>query len=236
MYRHMSVFSDEKVSKDYLHAHLENDELLMVAYERAMAEKDFAMAIHYAETALKRHGNTCSDYEKRLIDALMANRDYEQAKPYLRKHVLEGDSKAYRTYVSLFEGKDKETEIDHLLEDFMESSGMATLFKIVAVEESRLEQLMRYVETYPYAVVDACDVLVEGFRQRVYRIFEHLILKEAMNASDRRGYRAIARIIYKAKQVLGDDADTFAFDLIHLYPLKRALKDELRKNSGVDNL
>jgi hypothetical protein len=96
--------------------------------------------------------------------------------------------------------------------------------------------LMRYVETYPYAVVDTCDVLAEGFRQRVYLIFEHLIFKEAMNASDRRAYRAIAGIIHRAKQVLGDDADTFAFDLIHLYPLKRALKDELRKNSGVKGI
>jgi hypothetical protein len=235
MYRHMSVFSDEKTSKDYLHGHLENEELLMLAYERAMNEKDYFMAVHCANMALERHEREFgrATYERMLINALMASGDFEQAKPLLRKHVLKGDLEAYRLYIDLFEGNEKEREVDALLDDFMEIVHMESLFKIIAVEQDRLERLMLYTEKYPYTVVETCDVLMEGFRDRVCRVFEHVVFEKALNASDRRDYREIASVISRAKQVLGSDADAFAHGLIEKYPRKSALKDELRKNSGV---
>lgn len=230
-YHHLSRFHDDKTTRAYLYGRLDNAELLKHTYAWAMEDEDFTMAVRCAERMVQNEGTSWKRQacETLLIDALRASGEHERAKRILKAHTLNGKETAFEMYESYFEGDALEREIDELLKELHPRNEASKQFIRIAERHRRYEALMTYVERHPHAVVPALRVLPERYIDRVYAVFERLVLKIASGADDRGHYRSIAKMLKDARKALGTRVDGLAGQLMSIYPRKRALRDELQK-------
>jgi hypothetical protein len=229
MYEHLNSLYNPSVSKVYLHKHLESNPFLEIAYQRAMDEKDHAMAVKCAKTLMDKSRRTWlkEPYEWWLVNALLAQEDYEQAKPVLLSLVLGGDCEAFDTYESLYEKHAFEGEASRILSELKKRRVSDTLFTKIADKYQRHTELMSYTERYPSAISLAYLHIPDVYSDRVYQVFRTLVFDRAKTAHKRGAYRDIAKIVHLAKKAVGEKALQIETNLLSTYPRKTALKDEV---------
>lgn len=230
-YAHLCQQYDAEEARAYLHQRLDNEVMLKIAYDRAMEEADYPMAIECAEKMLSdldRPGHQ-ADYETLLTNALMQQGDYERAKPILKAHTLKGSIRAFKEYISFFEGAALEQELEALLAVLKEHRHHAELIIDIAKEYKRYDDLIDYLDTFPGIVGLVYHVLPKGYEEPIYQAFEKVINHHAKRANTRSKYRQIARMYTHAQRALGAQAQTLEDQLLKQYPNRPALRDELQK-------
>jgi|GEM_PF-6352341 len=232
MYEHLSSLYDKETSKAYLHARLEHTSFLEMAYERAMEESEYEMALTCAESLIEKTNTRWlkKPYEWWLIKALLAKGDTEMAKPVLFSLLLRGDKEAFETYESLYDKEAFEGEVTRILDQLKMSRVSDDLFIEIASKYQRHKDLMGYAEYYPSSIGLAYPHIPPLYEDRVYQVFRTLVFERAMTAHKRGAYRDIARIIAHAKKAVGEKATKIEKDLLSTYPRKTALKDEVLKS------
>lgn len=229
MYEHLRSLYHKEVSEAYLHARLERLSFLEIAYQRAMEESEYAMAITCSRTLIEKTAAKWlkKPYEWWLAKALVAKGDCEKAKPILFSLVLKGDQEAFDTYESLYDKETFEGEVTRILDQLKISRISDGLFIKIADKYQRHRDLMGYAETYPSSIGLAYPHIPKLYNDRVYQVFRILVFERAKTAHKRGAYRDIARIIANAKKAVGEKTDKIKTDLLAKYPRKTALKDEV---------
>lgn len=231
LYQHLTALFAPNQAKTYLMRRLDNDTLLKMAYDRAMTEADYPLAVQLAEQMLDRLAKPY-DYEKYetyLVEALLKQGDQTRAKPILKEHTLKGNHQAFKRYEQCFTDTALTQAIDELIDVLYKQESTSSLLIHITVKYDRLNTLMAYVEQFPKVITEAYTHLPKVFEARIFKVFEHRILKMASHANDRVAYQTLARVYHHAQKAVGQKAHQIERQLLLDYPKKRALKDELKK-------
>ena len=229
MYEHLNSLYDPRVSKKYLHDHLEHTAFLELAYQRAMDDHEYDEAASFARTLIEKKGILWrkDPYEWWLVRALMEGKREDKAKPILFSLVLKGDTKAFDTYETLHDKASLENEVTKILTELKKRRVSDSLFIKIADKYERHADLMGYTEYYPSSMTLAYPYIPSIYKDRVYLVFRTLVFEIAETAHKRSAYKRIAEILDHAKKAVGEKAEKIENDLLSKYPRKTALKDEV---------
>jgi hypothetical protein len=233
MFKHLHHFYDKNDAKTYAFKRVYNEKLILLAYDLSMQDGQYEDAVKLANILLNQFEKYWfkTQYEEKLANALLAAKRDQEAKPILKKLVLSNREEAYHKYIRILKEEELNKEIDALVEAFMQSSSYEKLFKLIAVEHHRYEDLMIYAEKHPSNIMRLADVLVDQFEERVYHVYEKHIYKVAEEVGKRSHYRHIANMIDDAKKYFGHRVEDIRYEIISMYPRRSALKEELTKKN-----
>lgn len=128
--------------------------------------------------------------------------------------------------------KNHEALYQRVKEDFKQTNSWKAeeAFLKIMLEEEDTEELLAYVQKNPYYVTRFSEVLYPNYPEKVEEAYETVIKEQAQQASNRKEYKKVCRLIQKyGFQTKDQNKDPIIEELIDTYPNKPAFLDELKK-------
>ncbi len=222
----------EEAERLYLMEHLEVDELRALAVERAMSMKQYDLAEKLCMDAMKndrRRTVYVSQWAQFLERIYAETSNIEKLGELLHRILLQGHYSYFAKLKAHSEaqGTWSEDKKDRLLDEVakvVQSHEYASLLN----QQRENRRLLFHLEAHPYLIADYGKELATYYPDETFSIFNRYILKFAADISDRRGYKAVCKLI---KQCYAAGGKSEALQLIdrlqELYPRRPALIDEL---------
>jgi len=222
----------EEAERLYLMGHLDVDELREIAVERAISMKQYDLAEKLCVEAMKNdrirtvYVSQWAQYLERIFGETS---NVEKLGKLLYRILLQGHCSYFAKLKAHSEaqGTWSEDKKDKLLDEVgkvVQSHEYASLLN----QQGENQRLLFLVEAHPDLIADYGKKLATHYPEEVFSIFHRYILEFAADISDRRGYRAVCRLI---KRYDGAGGKSEALQLIdrlkELYPRRPALIDEL---------
>lgn len=225
-----------EAAERYIMDHLDVKEMRRIAVERAMAAKRYDQAEQLCLDGLRQY----SSYRGRVSEwAYALERIYEETFAVdkqigmLLSIVKNGDKSRYGKLKELYRTQGlweqkREPLLDELAKAYMYHDYASLLSR-----EGEVERLLHIVQDAPNLIEYYGKQLAASFPAQAYSIYERQIASEAAEATDRRMYQGVCRLI---KGYFDAGAAEEAKQTIRLlsetYPRRTAMQDELRALEG----
>lgn len=205
-------------------------EIRTLAVEQALSSEQFAVAEKLCLEALKNdktYGEP-SEWAYYLERIYRQIGDKEKRIKIVRQILKKGDRSFYPKLKELYESdgvwqQKRESVLEELSKEYMSHKYAALLS-----EEGELARLLEVIQASHYLIEHFGKQLAREFPAETFEIYEKYILKEAADATDRRKYKGVCKLI---KGYYDSGAKVEAQGMIRLlaekYPRRAALLDEL---------
>ncbi len=161
-----------------------------------------------------RHTNDIENQRALLIDMLKKGRFYN----------------VYEELKQLYDENEWENVIEKILQEMEQQSLLPRSYPSIAIEENDFARLLYYCKENPFDIQTYYAVLADHYPSEVAQLYQDLIIREADNTSDRRGYKQVCREIRKFGEVIEASVTK---ELIHTlketHKRRPAFLDELAK-------
>ena len=191
---------DGKEAADkYLFDNIHVPELRMIAVENALSAKDYSLAEKLCMEALEK--NTRGYFNRHDPWAYYLERLYSQTAnekkltEMVRFILFHGDTSYYPKLKELYLKQNVwEQKKEPMLQELSKAL-MPHVYSLLLSEEVEVQKLLEVVNQHKSYILDYGKQLAESFPSDAYRIYEEYIFEEAEEATDRRKYKNVCKII-----------------------------------------
>lgn len=237
--RHSLLLKQGRVEEAQAFAleHLQYDSLRKLAFDHAMTTGEYAVAERLAEEKVHigRQHYMSPDWGELLFKVYQESGNTEKMRSLSRRFLL-GDKLAYYPILKACYGEGEwETVVVGLLDE-LEAHDVASkgyrenTYPEVLRGEKKLERLLAYVQTNPYAVRHYQDELLPLYQDEVFLLYKQVILSDGETVASRNEYRGLASWFESLASLGGSYVVKECLEALEpRYKKRPALKDELRK-------
>ncbi|MBB6730606.1 hypothetical protein [Cohnella zeiphila] len=218
-------------AEKYRMEHLHVPEIRKLVVEEAIEAGQYELAEKLSREALAqviRHWEPSAwAYDLERIYALTGEKDKQIE--IVQLILTKGDRSYYSKLKALFQAEGTwEQQREPILQKLSEAY-MSHSFAALLSEENETGRLLNVVEKSPILIEHYGMQLAREYPAETYRIFEAYILNEAAEATDRRKYKGVCKLI-RAYDQAGAKAEARGMiqRLIEKYPRRVAMVDELQ--------
>lgn len=222
----------EEAERLYLMQHLDVDELRALAVERAMSMKQYDLAEKLCTEAMKidhRRRVNVSQWALFLERIYAETSNDEKLGELLHRILLQGHHSYFAKLKAHSEAQGTwgEEMKDKLLDEVAEVV-QSPEYASLLIQQGENQRLLFHLEAHPHLIAYYGKELARFYPDETISIFHRYILKFAADTSDRRGYKAVCKLIKQCYVAGGKNEALQLIDrLKELYPRRPALIDEL---------
>jgi hypothetical protein len=219
-------------AEKYRMEHLQVPEIRKLVVEEAIGTGKYELAETLCREALAqviRHWEPSSwAYALERIYTLTAEQD--KLIEIVRQILTKGDRSYYSKLKALYQAEGTWEQRREPILQKLSKAYMSHKFAALLSEENETERLLHVVEKSPILIEHYGMQLAREYPAETYRIFEAYILNQAAEATDRRKYKGVCKLI-KGYDQAGAKAEAREIiqRLIEKYPRRAAMVDELQK-------
>jgi hypothetical protein len=172
MYYYFLYFDEDKINL-FLYNHLDNEHIILMAYENAL-ENDYFNQYFICFNKMKEMNifSFIDDAHHQLItEAYQGQGDQKRNELLLRQLVLEGDKEAFKAYEKYLKEDKKDEAVSKLLKDLMGIKKVESIFVSIAMQYKKYDELMLYLLKYPKAVMYIRSSLPQTYDEHIYQAF-----------------------------------------------------------------
>lgn len=224
----MEQYGTEEEKRSYLLAHVEIDDFRHKAISMLLAEKNYAQA---EQLALEGAERSDSVYDKagwfqHLEEIYACTGDSEAYGLVCRQLVVYGKTKYYMKWKQSLPEEDRAEAVEKLL-NAVEENAYVYIIRV----EHMANRIYAYCQIYPPKIVELQPELKGSqWEEPGRQIYENLILKMAGNASGRKEYANVCRVLKQYEETCGKEyAEDLAMEIRQGHPRQPAFLDELQK-------
>ena len=221
-----------EAAEQYMMEHINVPEIRMHAVDKAFAAKDYLQVEKLCREALKE--NIRGYFNRRPPWAYYLERLYEETGNHeklleiVRFILFQRDTSYFQKLKTMYKQQgvweDRQEQLWQELSTALPTHEYASLL----AKEGEMEKLLEVVKRHPTYVLDYGQQLAGSFPSETYAMYEACILEEAQEATDRRKYRQVCRMI---KDFSAAGAKEKAVELIdrlrEIYHRRPAMLEEL---------
>ncbi|MGO0063459.1 SWIM zinc finger family protein [Brevibacillus fluminis] len=235
-YRHMQENAGEKRASEYLYDQLHFSEFREMAIQHALNSGNFTEVIQLAEAGEKSDEakglpGLVKQWKKYRFEAYQRSGQIEQLRELGEELVLDGEYPCYQKIKDTYSPVDWPPVYKKLMQSLAKKGGWNDdVYTRILLEEHDTELLLEYVAKRPDRIEEYYPYLMEQFPEQVKELFGAFIAAKAEQASNRKQYWNVCRIIRLLEKAGGKvEAVEIANTLLGKYPNRSAFKDELMK-------
>jgi len=222
----------EKAAADFIASNLQHPKIREIAFEKAVANKNFEQAEHLCKEAIAtyEHRWGISPWLYKLYTVYEMMKDNDKTTETAREILMQGDLEYYSKLKTLLSDSGTwDNAYPILIKECAEKLNYSTYMEILEIESEYtllLEQLNQHNEkVYQYGAF-----LAKKYLQEVCDIYTAQINKVAESANDRKSYnRVCANIKLFSDAGYSDKAKSLTEEFKLKYKRKPAFVDELKK-------
>jgi hypothetical protein len=224
----------EASANRYMMDHIEVDEIREIAVEKALEAKQYELVEQLCMDAMKKAGNRSSrisqwaQYLEKLYTEIS---DMKKLSNLVRQIVLQGNGSYYSKLKNLYmsQGIWSEDDKQILLQELSRIMFPSAYAELLG-QEGEFHELLKVVQNNPYLIQDYGKQLANPYKSESNRIYEEYILMQSADATDRRMYKGVCKLISSYSKAIGPQNALIMIDrLSGIYPRRPAMLDELEK-------
>lgn len=182
------------------------------------------------ETADSMFRGLVSNWKKYRLEAYKDLGLTEKVKELTQGFLLDGEFEYYSELKNLYETEEWDNVLEEILGTFEKQRHSSQTYVEILKEEKLYERLLKYANQRPNEIQSLYPYLIEDYFKEVNAIYQKLINLESENASDRKKYRNVCKLIKSYKKVCGEiNAKKMINELEQKNVRRPAFIDELEK-------
>lgn len=222
----------KEAAEQYLMNNLHVMEIRMLVVENALAAKDYILVEKLCTEALRQdprgYFNKPAPWAYYLEQLYTETGNEAKREEMLRFILLHGDTSYFKKLKELYQKRGSWHDQRNVLWQELAKSLMPHIYASLLSQEGETVLLLEVVKQHKSYIVHYGKQLAEDFPHITYEIFEEYILAEAKEATERRKYKNVCRIIKTLSDVGGK---TRAIEIIErlneMYQRRPAMLEEL---------
>lgn len=221
-----------EAAEQYMMEHIDVPEMRMHAVDKAFAAKHYLRVEKLCREALKE--NVRGYFNRRPPWAYYLERLYEETGNHeklleiVRVILFQRDTSYFQKLKTMYQQQGSWDEQREPLWRELSKSLAEHEYASLLAKEGEMEKLLEVVRRHPAYILDYGQQLAGCFPAETYAMYEACILEEAQEATERRKYRQVCRMI---KEFAAAGAKEKAVELIDrlvtMYPRRPAMLEEL---------
>lgn len=233
-YEILQRLDGEIAANRYMMDHIEVDELREIAVEKALQAKQYDLVEQLCVGAMKNVGkwsSGISQWAQYLEKLYTETSEMEKLSNVVRQILFQGNRSYYSKLKDLYmsQGIWSEEHKQILLQELSKIM-LPNSYAILLDQEGEYCELLEVVQNNPYLIQDYGKQLVKVYKSETTIIYEEYILKQSVDATDRRMYKGICKLIASYSKVTDPQSALIVIDrLSGIYPRRTAMLDELEK-------
>ena len=221
----------DTAANQYLMEHIDVPELRVIAVEKALEAKQYPLAEELCNQALKKDN---SRLYKTPVWAYYLERLYRETSNLdkltetINYILFHGDPSYYTKLKELYQKQEIWEQMKEPLLKNLSVSLMIDSYASLLAIEGEFPKLLDVVIKNPYMIVDYGKQLAQSFSEETYVIYVDYIEDQAKEATERRKYKEVCKII-KNFHAAGakSEANQLIDRLCERYPRRPAMQEEL---------
>lgn len=220
-----------EAADQYLMEHLHVPEMRKIAVESALAAKNYPLAEELCLGALKKDSRRFGkpDVWAYYLEQLYAETaNEEKLTEMVRSILFHGDTSYYTKLKERYRKQETwDQEREPLLQELSAALPVHEYASLLA-KEGELHRLLEVVKRHKSYIVYYGKQLAKGYAEEAYDIYEEYIAEEGREATDRRKYKEVCRIIKSYSEAGAKEKALLLIDrLSQMYPRRPAMLEEL---------
>ena len=209
---------------------IEHDKIRSFAIELALENQDYEEVLRLADQGeqLNKGFLRQNQWLGSKMQAYIGLNRMDEAKDCAYKLAIDGEMFYYRLLKQMCSTQEWEQRCLKLLNALEKENLYWSFYQEVLVEEKQWPRLILSIEKRPETIKQYYPDVKAVDPERANILYTRLIMRSAQAAKNRLAYKGVVSLIKKfAKLNNKASAETIVHTLIHLYPKKPALLDEL---------
>lgn len=216
--------------KVMINKHIDHDKIRSFAIEYAIENQDYEEVLRLADQGeqLNKGFLRQNQWLGSKIHAYVGLNRMDEAKECAYKLAIDGEMFYYRLLKQMCSTQEWEQLCPKMLDALEKKDPYRSSYQEVLVEEQQWPRLIQSIEKRPETIKQYYPDVKAVDPERANILYTRLIMRSAQAAKNRPAYKGVVSLIKKfAKLNNKASAETIVHTLIHLYPKKPALLDEL---------
>ncbi|MGP4080012.1 SWIM zinc finger family protein [Pseudalkalibacillus sp. R45] len=156
--------------------------------------------------------------------------DTPKVKELTRKFVLGGEFNYYLDLKKWYQADEFEQVLEEILAAFEKERHPSQTYVDILKEEKLYDKLLHYTKQRPWEIQTLYPYLIDDYFEEVNDIYQHFIKTEAEQATERKKYRKVCKLIKPYKKVFGEtNTRKLINELEQKYQRRPAFMEELEK-------
>ncbi|MFD2332706.1 hypothetical protein ACFSR7_25910 [Cohnella sp. GCM10020058] len=230
------LLDSEEEAERFAFAHIQYPSFRELIIDRLMESGDYRRVLEVAEEGersdLSLPGRAAKWKRKRYEAYKKLSLKQEQAA--IGKELLLNGEYAYYEELAVLAGEKEEAFYRGIVEELREAGDWRSkgVYLRLILEKNDLPELMQYVRAYPSEIEAQAERLAPDYLREVMGIYEKQIERQAENANERKGYKAVCGVIKRYKKIAGASRQAeIVSRLKAAYGRRPAFMEELAKLS-----
>ncbi|WP_158606798.1 SWIM zinc finger family protein [Paenibacillus ginsengarvi] len=235
-YERLLALGEEEEAAMFMRDSLRYPDIRKKAIQLAMNKGSFDQAIAMAEEGevldtANRLPGLVHQWKKFRYEAYRLSGQKERQRELGLELLIGGDIVYYDQIKALYAPAEWEPVYAGLLAELEnETSWWQPVYPRILIQEKETSKLLEYVTKRPGELEQYYSYLVKEYRDEVVSLFRSMIEGNAKQASNRKEYKNVCRMIRLVRKIGGaDSARAIVEELLAQYPNRPAFRDELGK-------
>ncbi|MBS4025852.1 MAG: hypothetical protein KGZ96_09290 [Clostridia bacterium] len=222
----------KKAADKYLMDNIHVPELRIIAVENAIAAEHYPFAEKLCIEALKKdpqhNFNKPAPWAYYLEELYAKTANEEKHTEMVHFILFHGDTSYFKTLKELYLKQEIWEQKREPLWQELSNALMAQDFAYLLANEDEVQKLLEVIKLHKSYIINHGKKLAKSFPVEAYGIYEEYILEEAKEASDRRKYKNVCRIIKNLSETaVKPKAIKLIDQLSEMYQRRPAMLEEL---------
>lgn len=240
-YNIIKKLNGEQEAVSFAYKNLDMDNMREIVVSAAIQEKNYQEAEKLCIEAVNRNTNTWqyhgrNKWNEILFDLYRETGDVNKQAETAKQLIFRGATSYYDKLKNLYIESGKwEEKYPQLIAELREKLP-SHVYAVILQNEKEWQRLLELMNKDSSLVETYAECVAPYYPEQAYNLYSKKILSKATEATDRKGYKYICRMILKLADMGGI---TIALDVMNklrsTYPKRSSLKDELDKTESKIN-
>lgn len=229
----MELYDEEEKATQFIKANIHRDPFRKKAIEYLMEDGEFLEVIRLCqegEMIDQEHRGLVHQWKVFSLVAYEALGDIQKQKELLFEFLLKNDYEYYSKLKKLYSSSEWEEVLQQILQTFEREKRPPQAYLEILKEEKLYDKLLDYCAHHLSSIEHLYPFLIDQYFEKVNELYKKYIEVEAKEATDRKKYKGVCKLIKAYKKVCGDIHGKQLIDKLKIiYPNRPAFLDELGK-------
>lgn len=222
-----------KEAERFIYQYIHHSEFRKKAIEMEFKKDEYKKVVQLCldgEEADKDYRGLVHEWREFRYQAYESLGDVENQRQLARELLFKNEYQYYLKLKNLYAENEWEVVLQNILDEFERMKYQPTVYLSILKEENLTAQILKYCNNHVSTITDLYPYLIKDYLDEVITLFIKYIEQSSEEASERRGYRNVCRMIKTFKNACGTiHAHKLIGDLIEKYKRRPAFVEELGK-------